>query len=309
MNNNKLKEIYEANPDDWVVYAKWEHKSKCIYKQVRFDDSSPFIGCHLDNASFIYLIAKQHEHIADAVIANPDVEVEIVTAEDVVTGELHYETIQNFIENYNHRNIYRLKETKPKIKQVCDNPDVIGYCQVGVIKYNEPTQINSTKDEPTYKEHKEARGEEDGSKSISKSHSRPIAMGINMEDSLRNETISITDDNGKGEEEAITDSRNDICNNGNSDSLEADMEIADDNGKVYESILEIKADLEIDGHTKRGVYNAIALLDEFIKNYNLKPIKKELTLNEILQDVQDKKMSVHASELLIKAQFGIKQWW
>ena len=40
--------------------------------------------------------------------------------------------------------------------------------------------------------------------------------------------------------------------------------------------------------------------------YNLTPLKpKQLTLNEILQDIQDKQMSVHAGELLIKAMFSL----
>lgn len=40
---------------------------------------------------------------------------------------------------------------------------------------------------------------------------------------------------------------------------------------------------------------------------NLSMPSDELTLKEILQDVQDKKISVDASELLIKARFKINE--
>lgn len=39
----------------------------------------------------------------------------------------------------------------------------------------------------------------------------------------------------------------------------------------------------------------------------LATLEESLTLNDILQDIQNKQMSVHAGELLIKAKFGIKE--
>lgn len=50
------------------------------------------------------------------------------------------------------------------------------------------------------------------------------------------------------------------------------------------------------------------MLSDGVEAINITPMElKELTLKEILQDVQDRKMSVAASELLIKARFKINE--
>jgi len=94
MNNNKLKEIYEAHPSDWVCYALTGANTWIKVWDTDHDD--------------IQLIAKQHEHIADAVIANPDVEVEYLYQYN------GWKDCEDFFSHY-RKDIYsyRLKETKP----------------------------------------------------------------------------------------------------------------------------------------------------------------------------------------------------
>jgi len=140
MNNNKQKEIYEANPSDWVVYFYIKVKNKWAKLS---SNMQPYMK---DTHK---LIAKKHEHIADAVIANPDVEVEWLNGlnldkekvfqclecgsndiacemgsnkgycEDCDSSEYaevdkFYCSCTNFFISYVDHQTYRLKETKPK---------------------------------------------------------------------------------------------------------------------------------------------------------------------------------------------------
>jgi len=110
----------------------------------------------------------------------------------------------------------------PKIEQISgkslrSEKDIIGWNEdkTAPIYKDEPTQIKSMEDELTYKEHKEAKGEEDGN----------INMVVNsISTAFNSDKLQI------GKENAITNSRNDMCNNGDSDSLEDVMEIEDDDG-------------------------------------------------------------------------------
>lgn len=68
MNTDKMKELYESEPDKWVVYVK-EARGAMVGQ---WEKCEP-----LWNNLLVYkLIAKKDEIVADAVIANPNVEVE-----------------------------------------------------------------------------------------------------------------------------------------------------------------------------------------------------------------------------------------
>ena len=120
------KKIYDLNPEKWIVYCKWEHKSKLTYKQIREPGISPFIG--MGDPSHIYLIDKDDEYIADAVIANPDVEVEFKSQSSVYFIPLTKTT--QFFENYSPNWKYRL--AKPQ----CDSKFNGGYIKASQEAYN-----------------------------------------------------------------------------------------------------------------------------------------------------------------------------
>jgi len=151
MNNNKLKEIYEAHPLDWIVYHR--RKEHDYHKSIK--------GLPLDTQFLEYkLIAKSHCFIADAVIANPTVEVEVFNPHE------GYETCKSFFEYYDSSDDYRLKETKPTISktetvQNFSDDYRRGWKDRGkqsdLEDKTKPTQINSMEEELTYKKHKEAR--------------------------------------------------------------------------------------------------------------------------------------------------------
>lgn len=102
----QMKELYKCG--DYVCYASYTLKELSFKKDL---NPSWYIG-------YAYkLIHKKHEAIADAVIANPDVEVEVQMVQ--VRG-LHENIIwcdrKNFFNKYNKDEIYKLKETKPTIQ-------------------------------------------------------------------------------------------------------------------------------------------------------------------------------------------------
>ena len=175
-------------------------------------------------------------------------------------------------------------ENEPKqIKQICDNPDV------------NALQISSIEDLNELPLSSETQGEEDGSINT-KSRVRGGAINIdntnnNIHDSKLEETISITDKDGKVykfEKDRLYNHR---------------LFYVDINNKTVFGIANCSS---VYWKEDGKCYNAYD--SERLEVYDLTPIKpKELTLNEILQDVQDKQMSVHASELLIKAQFKISE--
>lgn len=116
------KKLYDSEPDRWVVYAKWKHKSKLLYKQ---QVANPFEREHLKNATSIYIIDIKDEAIADKVIANPDVEVEFTWVDDKFNGATLEKAIDFFKHYDNNKWSYQLAESKcDDIKQICDNPDV-----------------------------------------------------------------------------------------------------------------------------------------------------------------------------------------
>lgn len=69
------KEKYEQEPGEYVVYARWAHKSKLIYRQSMSDKSNIFKTNHLDNATHIYIILKEHEEIANKVMEEPGIDL------------------------------------------------------------------------------------------------------------------------------------------------------------------------------------------------------------------------------------------
>lgn len=105
----KLKEEYSKNPNKWVVYhilnEEWQ-KTK---------DAGNLGEIH-DNSR---LILKEHEHIADAVVANPDVEMELLI------GNKWFE-LEDFFDVYDSNNNYRL--AKPQ----CDGKFSGGYIKANL---------------------------------------------------------------------------------------------------------------------------------------------------------------------------------
>jgi len=68
---DEMKKIYEASPSDWVVYFKLKNEN-CFYKATTPIADGIF---NLDHFYCFKLIHKNHEKIADAVVADSGVEV------------------------------------------------------------------------------------------------------------------------------------------------------------------------------------------------------------------------------------------
>ena len=96
------KEQYELEPSKWVVYSKWKNSTK-FGKNIMpaFDDT------HLADYK---LILKEHEHIADAVIADSGVEVEF---RKIIVKDFGWTKVNNFFKEYNSNLYYRLKPQEP----------------------------------------------------------------------------------------------------------------------------------------------------------------------------------------------------
>ena len=109
-----------------------------------------------------------------------------------------------------------------------------------------------------------------------------------------NETISITDEDGKAYEFEKTEFECELLKVVNNEIIGY---FVGTNGESYFCTW-----------TEKGRIWKTSIPEKDRRLFDLIPIKpKELTLKEILQDVQDKQMSVYASELLIKARFKIKE--
>ena len=134
--------------------------------------------------------------------------------------------------------------------------------------------------------------------------------------------LPIGEEDGQMEMDNVDSSMPDSLN---TNKLDSTLSITDKDGKVYKFEKDRLYNhrlfyVDINNKTVFGIANCSSVYwkedgkcynaydSERLEVYDLTPIKpKELTLNEILQDVQDKQMSVHASELLIKAQFKISE--
>jgi hypothetical protein len=114
MNNEQMKAEYKKNPDKWVPYFKPQIGQ--IYKCYDVDNVMLF-----DN-QFIY-IAKKDKKVADAVIANPDVEIEFKSQSSIYFIPLTH-TAQ-FFENYNPNWKYQL--AKPQ----CDGKETMMCMECG----------------------------------------------------------------------------------------------------------------------------------------------------------------------------------
>jgi len=102
MNNKKEKALYEKDPSKWVIYWK-----EAIW-QPRFAKKKSF---HHDGRGIVKLILKEHEKIADAVIANPDVKVECNCKTDTKGWFTDLEGV--FFEDY-QPNDYNYRLAKPQ---------------------------------------------------------------------------------------------------------------------------------------------------------------------------------------------------
>jgi len=344
MNNNKLKEIYEANPSDWVIYALTGANTWIKVSDTDHDD--------------IQLIAKQHEHIADAVIANPEVEVEQWSE----IKDIAWATCPDFFRDYDDRYFdYRLKETKPvnfnngyikasqeaydllveqytsmlgydknfgymyienneitmctldyikvcneqeiKYKQLCINNGELSWDESTISKM-ETVHINSMEDlnelpivgeEEMNASDDYKKGWKDRDKQSDLEVTPDNVDGFNSDGSYNH----VEDERGwddfevnpafqksfksEGETDAITDSRTDMCNNGDSDGDKVDMEITDDDGKVY-SFEKPKFECELLKVTDKYLYGLIFPKDseEQIQRWDLETGRSYFT--SMLQD-------------------------
>lgn len=101
-NNQKMKELYEGDPNKWVTYIGHVHKGmNWTHKNLK-----PTFGSLMVHYK---LILKEHEHIADAVIANHYVEIVWKNKTDFDYMSLRL----NFFESYNPKCMYQLKIFKP----------------------------------------------------------------------------------------------------------------------------------------------------------------------------------------------------
>jgi len=271
--NNKLKEIYEANPNGWVVYSNSEKKNTGFWYKLD-------LRIYQIDFSYVVLIAKQHEHIADAVIANVEVEYRIPYEKHNESIEDSFSIDNNFFSRYNPDFQYRLKETKPVnfnggyIKASQEAYDLLRkngvesahyvsrdrqskwlFVKDNIIYnvYSEDDNVFQTKD---YKQFYINNGElswdepkEELEAPIEELYEEALCRGekyLDFSDDLKayhdHNNSGATQINSmedelptvqEGEEDAITNSRTAMCHNGDSDSLEDVMEIEDDNGKVY----------------------------------------------------------------------------
>ena len=155
-----MKELYESEPDKWVVYYTRENLNNEWDKTPRDFDFEKF--------NTYKLIAKKDEIVADAVIANPDVEVEFDFEDN------DWQIFTEFFDYYQPHHKYRLVR---------------------------PTSANNAQvEELTYEEAKKpihGIGEEDEndrtcSNLDNNKHTNDSGNNISM-----GETISIKDDNGK----------------------------------------------------------------------------------------------------------------
>ena len=215
MDNEQMKELFESEPDKWIVYWK-----VCSHHDWLKNESPEW-----NSTQFYKLILKEHEHIADAVIANPDVRVEFDFEDD------DWQIFTEFFEYYQPHHKYRLakpqcdgkfnggyikasqeahelllllnyeedfdlaSETKDKFFFV--NGDTVRldglpiftmfkqfYINNGALSWDEPIQINSIEDLNEL--------------SIVGEEEMQIEFDMNMKNNEKTkEIISITDDNGK----------------------------------------------------------------------------------------------------------------
>jgi len=94
------QETYEANLNDWVViYRGYGEKRRVISLPMWNDEDEHY-----------QLIAKEHSFIADAVIANPNVEVEFLMPNMTDDFKRDY----SFFDTYDYENTYRLAPTEDK---------------------------------------------------------------------------------------------------------------------------------------------------------------------------------------------------
>ncbi len=140
MKDDEMKKIYEADPDDWIPYTNnrgfWEKAPQ-----------SPALIMWECNHQ---LIAKKDELIAEAVIANPDVEVEYQMS---TQKRKHTLEGKNFFKYYNEKQTYKLKETKPiQINSMNDLNDLpLTSESMPKIEYNNKNLMKHGKeDKPRY---------------------------------------------------------------------------------------------------------------------------------------------------------------
>ena len=326
MNLDEMKKLYESEPDKWVVYDKIVYQDKRIeYKKVY-----EFSGS-IQNS--MIPIHKNHETIADAVIANPNVEIQYRWHEENWMGakgsffeycDIHcsYQLKpqkQNFNGGYikasqEARNLLEADSKAMKFNyQTIPDSDVhflVSEDGLGFMKVNKDQLYDDQKqfyinngalswDEPKAEYCKEGKNLYCGVCEFCEKEDRPKQIN-NIEDlnelPLAEEHIP---DIGKKEKpnEQLGHNPNSLDDNV---SIDADgvnrIEVIGKDGREFSKILKdstYKVSIQDDGRT-------IKLFEKLIK-------PKEPTLREILEDIKYHKISIDAGSLLIKAQFKISE--
>lgn len=98
MNLEEMKKLYESEPENWVVYLTIQEQ------YVKATGSKP----DWDNGWIYNIICKEHEPIADAVIANPDVKLEW----SIDAEKAGFLDMRDFFNMYDSEMAYRLKPQK-----------------------------------------------------------------------------------------------------------------------------------------------------------------------------------------------------
>ena len=151
-----MKAEIKANPDKWAVYGYYLDRGFNYYNKLDKPTWKEFVDHYK-------LILKEHEHIADAVIKNPNVEVECTSLYGDDSNPIRFPEQGDWFKWYNPEYKYQL--AKPQcdgkgIKQICDNPEVNNLFKDepkgwdDKMNWTEPPVLNSIEEELTYEEAK-----------------------------------------------------------------------------------------------------------------------------------------------------------
>ena len=134
MNLKQKKKLYESEPDKWVVYSKRKNPT-CVFKK-----QNELI---INDKLIVRLIHKDHEEIADAVIANPDIQIEYRWHDE---DWMHWS--KNFFQDYEHQTQYQLKPhgTECMPCRLEDEPTLRTKEQIGALTRDDIHRLDSKVD-------------------------------------------------------------------------------------------------------------------------------------------------------------------
>lgn len=137
----KMKELYESEPDDWVVFVQWEKTGDKWFNHIMSGVDVDFVFTKAKN---VQIIATRHKEVADAVIANPNVEVEFISESSIFF--LPLTRTSQFFNNYCPKWKYRLAPTETDHiadsgKKVCSGEWNGGYIEASQEAYDKLVEL------------------------------------------------------------------------------------------------------------------------------------------------------------------------